>query len=193
MSQETVVGEVPQDDKDINKNTLDESKESERDETLGQMEITGETSGGSPQSLDETLDALRRVREDVGQICELSSEEVKIVEAFAVALLKLMQPLVKTIPVNPSILPRELGDVERANIVPSGKLIVLHNDGQIMSINLSDVANRDLLVVVVRDVLPKFNELVAEHRAKIERRMGFLSSVTKELQNIAEAFSSAIT
>ena len=161
-------------------------------DTLQRTEDSRGPPKGEPTSLEEVVDALRRVREDVGQIFELSSEEGKIVEAFSLALLKLMQPLAKAIPVDPSALPMEMGDVERANIIPRGELIVLHGDGGMESIDLRDEANRDLLVEVVRDVMPKFNDLVAERRAKIERRMDFLASVTRELQNIAEAFSSAM-
>lgn len=156
-------------------------------------EVERAPSKGPTASLDEIVDALRRVREDVGQISELSSEEAKLVEAFSVALLKLMQPLAKAIPVDPSVLPREMGEIERANIIPRGELIVLRGDGGMESIDLRDEANRDLLLEVVIDVMPKFNDLVAERRAKIERRMEFMASITKELQNIAEAFSSAIS
>ena len=147
---------------------------------------------GASISLEEIIDALRRMREDVGQISELNSEEGKLVEAFSLALLKLMKPLAKAIPVDPSALPREMVDVERANINPRGELIVLYGDGGMESIDLIDEANRDLLVEVVGDVIPKFNKLISERRAKIEKRMSFLAAVTRELQNIAEAFSHVI-
>ncbi|MFQ6054143.1 MAG: hypothetical protein ACE5OO_07970, partial [Candidatus Bathyarchaeia archaeon] len=106
----------------------------------------------STMSLEEIVDTLRRVREDVGQISELSSEEGKMVEAFSLALLNLMQPLAKAIPVDPSALPGEMGDVERANIVPRGELMVLYGDGEMEAIDLREKANRDLLVEVIRDV-----------------------------------------
>jgi len=143
-------------------------------------------------SLEEIVGVLRKAREDVGQICELSAEEEKLVEAFSLALLKLMRPLAKAIPVDPSVLSGDLRDVEGANIVPGGGLLVLHGDGRMESIDLRDEANRDLLVAVARDVMPKFNDLIAERRAKIESRMSFLMSVTRELQNISEALSSAM-
>ena len=166
-----------------------EPSASDRPEALRPLDVGGEPER-APPSMKETIDVLRMVREDVGQICELSSEERKLVEAFSLALLKLMQPLAKTIPVEPSALPEEMGDIESANIVPRGELIVQYPDGRMESIDLSDDANRDLLIDVVRDVIPKFKVLFSGLRAKIETRMGFLASVTRELQNIAEAFSS---
>ncbi len=143
-------------------------------------------------SQEEIIRSLKLVREDVGQICELSSEEEKIVEAFFIALLRLMKPLAKAIPVDMSALPRELGDIKGANIIPEGNLIILHDDGRMESIDLRNEANRDLMVEIIRNIMPKFNDLIAELRAKIENRMGLLTSITGELQNIAEAFSSAV-
>jgi len=143
-------------------------------------------------SQEEIIRTLKMVREDVGQICELSAEEEKIVEAFFIALLRLMKPLVKAIPVDTSALPRELGDIKGANIIPEGNLIILYDDGRMESIDLRNEANRDLMLEIIKNVMPKFNDLIAELRAKIEGRMGLLASITGELQNIAEAFSSAV-
>jgi len=42
---------------------------------------------------------------------------------------------------------------------------------------------------VVSDAMPRFNALVAQRRSKIENRINFLSSVTKELQSIADSLA----
>jgi len=141
-----------------------------------------------PSSPDEVVETLRRLREDVGQISELSSEEGSIVRAFSLAFLKLMEPLAKALPIDVSVLPLDLGPVERANVVPKGDLVLLFTDGRMESIDLSVADNRDLLVAVMSDAMPRFNRLISQRRSKIEKRINFLSSVTRELQNIAEAF-----
>jgi len=141
-----------------------------------------------PSSPDEVVETLRRLREDVGQISELSSEEGSIVRAFSLAFLKLMEPLAKALPVDVSVLPLNLGPVERANVVPKGDLVILFTDGRMESIDLSVAENRDLLVAVMSDAMPRFNRLISQRRSKIEKRINFLSSVTRELQNIAESF-----
>ena len=141
-----------------------------------------------PASPEEVVETLRRLREDVGQISELSSEEENIVAAFALAFLKLMEPLTKALPVDVSVLPRELGLVERANVVPKGDLVLLYADGRMESVDLTERDNRDLLITVVSDVMPRFNNLIAQRRGKIEERITFLSSVTRELQTIADSF-----
>ena len=140
-----------------------------------------------PASPDAVVETLRRLREDVGQISELSSEEGSIVAAFSLAFLKLMEPLTKALPVDAGVLPPELGAVEKANVLPKGDLVVLHRDGRMESVDLTDAENRDLLVTVMSDAMPRFNALIAKRRSKIENRINFLSSVTKELQSIADS------
>ena len=140
-----------------------------------------------PASPEEVVETLRRLREDIGQISELSSEEENIVAAFALSFLKLMEPLTKALPVDVSVLPRELGFVEKANVVPKGGLVILYADGRMESLDLTDKDNRDLLIAVVSDVMPRFNSLISQRRIKIEKRITFLSSVTKELQTIADS------
>ena len=142
-----------------------------------------------PASPDAVVETLKRLREDVGQISELSSEEGSIVAAFSLAFLKLMEPLTKALPVDAGVLPLELGAVEKANVLPKGDLVVLYRDGRMESLDLTDAENRDLLVTVVSDAIPRFNALIAQRRSKIENRINFLSSVTKELQSIADSLA----
>lgn len=142
-----------------------------------------------PASSEEVVATLRKLREDVGQISELSAEEGNIVAAFSLAFLKTMEPLTKTLAVDISILPREMGAMEKANIIPKGELVVLFRDGRMVSVNLKDPENRDLLIIVVSNVVPKFNALIAQRRSKIEERIAFLSDITRELQTIADSLT----
>jgi hypothetical protein len=119
------------------------------------------TNATMPTSPDAVIETLRQLREDVGQISELSSEEGSIVAAFSLAFLKLMEPLTKALPVDAGILPPELGALEKANVLPKGDLVVLHRDGRMESIDLSNAENRDLLIIVVSDSIPRFNQLIA--------------------------------
>jgi hypothetical protein len=91
--------------------------------------------------------------------------------------------------VDTSVLPSEFRGVERANVLPTGELVVLMADGRMQSIDLKEADNRDLLVLLINDVMPRFNSLVSDKREKIERRITFLADVTRELQTIAESFA----
>lgn len=144
-------------------------------------------------SLQELLDSLKSLQDDIGQICELTSEEKGLVTAFFESLLKLMQPLATTVPVSPTALPEEMGNVVQASIDPTGRLIVLYQDERAELKDLSEEKNRDLMISIIKDVMPKFKQLTSVHRQKIENRIRFLSAVTKELQKIAKALSSVTT
>ncbi len=141
----------------------------------------------SPASPEDVIATLKELREDVGQIYEISSEEENIVIAFSLAFLKLMESLTRSLPVDVETLQGQLRNAERANILPKGELVVLFKDGRMESVDLIKPENRDLLVDVVSDVMPKFNDLIGERRGRIEKRISFLADVTKELQNIADS------
>jgi hypothetical protein len=142
-------------------------------------------------SLEELLDSLKSVQDDIGQICELTSEEETLVAEFFESFVKLMQPFVATIQVSTEALPDQLGDVARASIDPTGQLMLLYRDGRIIMKNLIEEENRDLMTAVLEDVLPTLKQLFNAHREKIEGRMKFLSSITKEVQKMSRAVSKA--
>jgi len=144
-------------------------------------------------SLEELVASLKSLQDDIGQISELSSEEARVVDVFFDSFLKLMQPLAKTIQVSSSALPAELGNVTQANVDPNGNLVLIYPDGRVEIKSLAEKSNRDLMICVISDVMPKFKHLTAAHRKKIEKRMNFLSSVAKEIQKISNAFSAAST
>jgi len=140
-------------------------------------------------TLEELVSSLKSLQDDIGQISELTSEEKRVVDVFFESFLKLMKPLAKTLPVSPDALPDELGSVVQANIDPKGNLMLLYKDGQVELRSLGEKTQRDLMISVIRDVMPKFKQLTSAHRRKIEDRMKFLSSVTNEIQKISKAFS----
>lgn len=144
-------------------------------------------------SFQELLDSLKSLQDDIGQICELSSEEKRVVAVFFESFFELMKPFAKIMPVSPVALPEGLKNAVQANIDSGGRLVVLYEDGRVELRDLREESERDLLVSVIKDVMPKFKELTGAHRQKIENRIEFLSAVTKEMQNISKAFSTATT
>jgi len=144
-------------------------------------------------SLQELLDSLKSVQDDIGQICELTSEEKRLVAAFFESLSKLMQPLTATISISPAALPERMGNVVQASIDPTGHLMILYADGKMELKNLSEEANRDFMISVIKDVIPKFKQLSDTYRQRIEDRIRFLSSVTRELQKMSKALLTATT
>ena len=146
-------------------------------------------SGKAQLSISEFADSLRSLADDIGQISELVSEEKLLVTEFFASLLKLMQPLTTAIPVSTSALPAEIGNVVQAHVDPTGHIALLHEDGHMELKNLIEERNRDLMILVIKDIMPKFKNLTSTQKNKIENRIQFLSAVTKEIQKISGALS----
>jgi hypothetical protein len=146
-----------------------------------------------PITVQELIDSLRSIQDDIGQIAELSSEEKLLVAQFFASFLNLMEPLASAIPVTVSSLPPEYGHAAQAYVDPTGHLAILYSDNRMELKGLEDENNRDLLIAVIEDVMPKFKSLTAGQKRKIEGRIKFLTGVTKELQKISETFAAVFT
>jgi len=144
-------------------------------------------------SIQELVESLKSTADDIGQISELSSEEKILVSQFFVSLLKLMAPLVPSIPVTQSALPAQFGDVVQAHVDPTGHLVLQYEDGPVELRNLSEEKNRDLLMGIVSDIVPKFKSLTSNQKRKLEDRIKLLSIVTKEIQKSSDALSAAMS
>jgi hypothetical protein len=144
-------------------------------------------------SIQELAVAMKNMADDVGQISELASEEKLLVSEFLASLLKLMQPLTPSMPVSTSALPAEAGNIVKAYIDPTGHLALIHEDGHMELKNLSEERNRNIMIMVVKDVMPKFKSLTSLQKRKIEKRIQFLSAVTNEIQKISGALATLKT
>jgi hypothetical protein len=144
-------------------------------------------------TIQELVESLKSTADDIGQISELSSEEKILVAQFFSSLFKLMQPLASSIVVNQLALPAQVGDVVQAHVDPTGHLVLQFVDGHLELKDLSEEKNRDLMMAVVGDIVPKFKSLTSMQKRKLENRIKLLSSVTKEIQKSSEALSAAFS
>ena len=144
-------------------------------------------------SIQELVESLKSTADDIGQISELSSEEKILVTQFFISLFKLMQPLAPSIAVTQTALPAQVGDVTQAYIDPTGHLVLQFEDGHVELKNLSEEKNREIMMAVVGDVVPKFKSLTSLQKRKLENRIKLLSSITKEIQKSSEALSAAMS
>lgn len=135
-------------------------------------------------SLQELVESLKGTADDIGQISELSSEEKILVTQFFASLLKLMQPLASSIVVTPLALPAQVGDVVQAHVDPTGHLVLQFQDGHIELRDLSEEKNRELMMAVVGDVVPKFKNLTAQQKRKLENRIKLLLALQKRYRRV---------
>jgi hypothetical protein len=143
-------------------------------------------------NVQELVDSLKSSADDIGQISELTSEEKLLVGQFFESLLKLMKPLAPSIPVSTSALPSTIVNAVSVHVDPTGKLAITFEDGHLELKDLSEYKNRDLMISVVSDVAPKFKGLTSAAKRKVETRIKFLTSVTKELQKSSEALAAVM-
>ncbi len=141
----------------------------------------------------ELVESLKSTADDIGQISELSSEEKLLVAQLFTSLLKLMRPLAPSINVSTAALPSEIGVVAQAHVDPTGHLALTFEDGHLELKNLGEEKNRDLMMSVVGDVVPKFKNLTSAQKRKVENRIKFLTSITKEMQKSSDALSAILS
>jgi hypothetical protein len=146
-----------------------------------------------PVAVQELVESLRSIQDDIGQISELTSEEKLLVAQFFTSFLNLMAPLASAIPVTVSALPPGYRHAAQAYVDPTGHLAIMYNEGHMELESLEDEDNRELMIAVIEDVMPKFKSLTAGQKRKIENRIKFLTAVTKEVQKISETFTAALT
>lgn len=144
------------------------------------------------ESLEESFQSLKTVQDDIGQICELVSEERSLVAVYLDSLMKIMRPLKARITVSSSVFSEDVNSVAQASVDSTGNLIILYRDGRMERKDLGDEENRDLLIRIIRDTMPKLKQFTTSYRQRIENRIRFLSAVTKELQKISKAFSAVL-
>jgi hypothetical protein len=143
-------------------------------------------------NVQELVDSLKASADDIGQISELTNEEKLLVAQFFESLLKLMKPLAPSIPVSTSALPLTIVDAVNVHVDPTGRLAITFEDGHLELKDLSEYKNRDLMISVVSDVAPKFKGLTSAAKRKVEARIKFLTSVTKELQKSSDALAAVM-
>ena len=141
------------------------------------------------KTIEDTLKFLDGIREETGQVFELTTEENMLVQEFLTSLLKIIQPLAQALPVSTSVLPEEWGKVSQASLDLTGQLLLLYPDETMKIINLTEQRHRELLLKITYDIMPTLKRLITSHRQKIEARVTFMSFITKELQKTAKAFS----
>jgi hypothetical protein len=105
-------------------------------------------------SAAEAVSHIKGAKEDVELIVSLLADEGTVVEGLIKALTTSGFP-VNRIPLEPSAMAEELGEVEEVHLTSEGGLIVSLLDGQVDSFDLSQEENRGLLVSAMEDLVPK--------------------------------------
>lgn len=78
------------------------------------------------------------------------------------SVLKQVPQWMFSVPVSMSGLPARIRAFTQARIDSTGHLILTTEDGRIVVMDLSEIQNRDIMMAVVNDIMPKFKDLVTQ-------------------------------
>jgi len=121
-------------------------------------------------SVEEITETFELVSEDIAEIGKLTNEENTVFSAFIASLKNHLEPLKRPIEVSAKIIPIDLGVVSQAYILPSGELALTFTDGKTELIDLNKPQHRDLMLSIVKDVLPKLEAIIHEIEESNRRR-----------------------
>lgn len=112
-------------------------------------------------SIEEIMESLKSVGAEVQKIAKLNSKEDVLVTELLAALETVPQKMF-SIGVSTSELPFRSGAFTQANIDASGRLILTAEDGNLIVKDLRETGNRDLMMAVVGDIVPKFKDFASQ-------------------------------
>lgn len=132
-------------------------------------------------SVEEIAETFELVAEDITQIGKLTNEENGLLTAFLKTLKTHLDPIKKPIGVSTKIIPIDVGVVREAYIQANGKLQLAFTDGKMGSLDLAEPKNRDLMLAVIDDVMPKLEALIREIEAQNYRRSHHIEEPVEEI------------
>jgi hypothetical protein len=124
-------------------------------------------------SAEDISESFEFIEEDIAQISKLNVEERLLVEQFLAMLKKHMAPLASSIVVSTSVLPFKLGVAKQAMIDPTGHLTLKLKGTERKVLDLSDPKNRDIMIAVISDFMPKFQNLLIQAAGEKLRKLPF--------------------
>ncbi len=110
---------------------------------------------GKEDNILDLMEAFQIIGEDIQQIGKLNEEEKTLTTQFFDLLNKKMKPLTPSIAVTSSALPYGFSIAAKAMVYPNGLLALFYPEGGMEIIDLTQPKNRDLMIAVFVDVVPK--------------------------------------
>jgi len=152
---------------------------------------TPQTTPTQPQtSEDGTPESLKEMQENAGQISELVKEEENLVTEFFDLMFKILKPFSKTLEISVSSLPEHYREqISKSYLYLTGQLVLVHTNGELEILNLTDEENHDTLVEITGEIMTKLKTIINTSKSKAEKRVKFLITITKELQKVAKVLS----
>ena len=138
---------------------------------------------------EQTIEALKEIQENAGQISELSSEEETLVREFFDFLVKILKPFGRTLEISAVSLPDGYsGRISKAYLYLTGQLVLVFTNGEVEILNLVEKENHQILIDITGEIMAKLKIMITSSKSKTEKRVKFLMQMTKGLQKVADVF-----
>ena len=120
-------------------------------------------------SVEQIVKSLEGVGADMAQIVKLNSNENSLMSEF-LSVLKDVPERMFSVAISPSALPIRMGKFTQARIDSKGHLILTSEDGLLEVIDLTKERNRELMIAVVGEIVPRFEDFVRQlEQEKLQR------------------------
>ena len=126
--------------------------------SLGEVQVFSDPQFDSVESANAVIAVLRQVQREADITSSLLGDEEEVVSQLLSVLRDLDRPLTG-LKLDRSTLPFDMEGLEEAHMLSNGKLIMSGGDGVVYSLDLAKESNRDLLVNIVGDIIPKLKNL----------------------------------
>jgi len=138
---------------------------------------------------EQTIEALKEIQENAGQISELSSEEETLVREFFNFLVRILKPFGRTLEISAVSLPDGYsGRTNKAYLYLTGQLVLVFTNGEVEILNLVEQENHQILIDITGEIMAKLKIMIMSSKSKTEKRVKFLMQMTKGLQKVADVF-----
>ncbi len=133
---------------------------------------------------------LKTIKEQVGQIAELNSEENTLVTHFCDSISAILAPFTKALEISTGALPlptRNQWQTSKAYLHCGDRLVLIKAAGEPEILNLKEPQNHTLLVEISGEIMLQLKKTIEAQKCEAEKRVQFFMPLTKDLERIAQA------
>ena len=133
---------------------------------------------------------LTTLSEETLQLSEFLIEERKLVQELCSALREILRSLNMSLDISVKSVPDFAGKVKQVTLNNEGHLLLIHENGEVVSKLLENYPPQ-VILAIVWNVVPKLEKFLRNYRRKISDRVGIFEKVRKGLKNIRQVLASS--
>ena len=140
-------------------------------------------------SREKLISSLKKLKGELNELSGLLSVENNALEDFF-SILNLSSHLLKLVRIDASFLPKHLGKITDARVTYDGNLILYKDMDEVMILDLHEKNNRDLFVIVLKQLIPKLKQLISSPPMLTEsetEQIDYNETLEKKLEKSSES------